>query len=248
MSAATQKSGQRIDTLMEEASADLGATLYFAAERKAAEALRMAHAAGDYDRMARILLPLQEARRQKRLLAIDAGAVHVLDRSPRLEEPEGGVELIIRPGCWLVAPPLVGADGRELRRRADDDEIPVLVVVREPETREGLWPIVMVGPSTIRTKVRPVRDPTPAWFLATNEALGDAAIAEVDATLPAVVRVERLMDRLLTVPEHEKLHQALAQACLEAEREGADGAGPGRGRPAARRARKGADPHDETEE
>ncbi|MFN3311207.1 MAG: ABC transporter permease, partial [Thermomonas sp.] len=42
---------------------------YFAAERLCLEALELAHKACDYERMARICLPLQEARRQKRDLA-----------------------------------------------------------------------------------------------------------------------------------------------------------------------------------
>ncbi len=218
MSTATRsKQAQRIDDLMERASEALVGTKYFECERCAAEALRLAHAARDYERMARILMPLQEARRQKRLAAVDAGRVHVLDS---FEEAE---QVKIKAGCWLIQPPLVGAHGRDLRDRADRAEIPALVIVREPTTALGECPIVMIGPVTVRTKVAPPEQTPPSaeWMLEASEALGDAAIEHVDATALAAVRVDKLIDRLGTVPEHEKLHQALEAACHEAMAEAA---------------------------
>src|SRR5689334_10244420 len=67
------KGQTQIDRMMERASTALEAMRYFEAERLASTALRRAHAAADFERMARILLPLQEARRQKRQLAVDSG-------------------------------------------------------------------------------------------------------------------------------------------------------------------------------
>jgi hypothetical protein len=98
--------------------------------------------------MARILLPLQEARRQKRDLAIDTGRVFLVDG-----EVPAGKRLVA--GCYLVAPPRVGVDGRGLRETADRQRVPIVLAVREPTTRDGLWPIVAVGPVTIRAKVKP---------------------------------------------------------------------------------------------
>lgn len=217
MTASTgEKKTGKIDTLMEKASRALAETDYFACERRCLEALRLAHGAEDYERMARILLPLQEARRQKRLAALDVGDVHVLSELPDEDE------LKIEPGCWLIEPPLVGADGRRLRERADREQIPVLVVVHEPMTQLRRWPIVMIGPVTVRAYVAPPEEVTPEWMIEANEALGDEAIAEVDSELPAATRVDRLMDRLGAVPEHEKLHQALEAACHAALREAAE--------------------------
>lgn len=233
----------KIDALMEQSSAALVKRDYFAAERLASSALRRAYAAGDFERMARIVLPLQEARRQKRDLAVDSGKIYVVDS----ELPQGKT---LKPGCYLISPPRVGVDGRLLREMADEREVPTVVIVREPSSREGLWPIVAVGPVTVRTKVAPpppkaepkkkpakktaskkgqAADPpelavapigspelTTAWFLSTSELLGDAAIAQIAATLPAASRVDALMDRLEAHPDHEKLHQRLAEACREA--------------------------------
>ena len=64
---------QKIDDLMESASAALAATRYFEAERLAWQALGAAHSAKDFERMGRIALPLQEARRQRYQQALDVG-------------------------------------------------------------------------------------------------------------------------------------------------------------------------------
>lgn len=222
---------------MEQASQALVARDYFETERLAASALRKAHALSDYDRMARILMPLQEARRQKRDLAFDAGKVALINSVL----PEGRD---LHAGCYLVAPPRVGVDGRTLREMADQKKVATIVIVREPTSRDGLWPLVAVGPVTLRAKVPPP-DPTPPpppakpakktakaggaagatpgqdlppreWFIEACEALGDAAIEAVAETLPAATRVDHLMERLEALPDHEKLHQRLAEAARQA--------------------------------
>lgn len=242
--------GHRLDGIMERASRALVARAYFEAERLASEALHAALAAADYERMARICLPLQEARRQKRDLAFDAGGVYVVD-----EHVPAGADL--RPGCYLVQPPRVGLDGRLLREALDKAEVPAIVIVREPTTRSGLWPVVALGPVTLRTPVRPPYPcepetvlidapggprrgptkrakgkkgppalPTREWFLAACEALGDSGIESMDPARSAIARVEDLHLRLAAHPDHEKLHQALADACREAAKEVRDGAKP----------------------
>lgn len=232
------KDAERIDALMEKASRELVSGDYFAAERSCVAALDKAFIAADYARMARILLPLQEARRQKRDLAFDTGAVYLVTG----EIPSGRQ---LKAGCYMVAPPRVGVDGRALREAADRKGVPVIVVVREPTTREGLWPIVMIGPVTIRTKVpaptpaststrsKKVAEPaappasasfdaaaeplpSPQWMLEANEALGDAALEQVPQSAAPEARVEAVLDRLRAHPDHEKLHQRLEEACRQA--------------------------------
>lgn len=206
---------RRIDETMERAAKALHETRYFECERLCADALRSAHRALDYERMARILLPLQEARRLKRQAAADAGRVRQCERPDEVAH--------IEPGCVLMHPPnCVGVDGRALRDRADKEEIPLIVVVREPETREGLWPVVAVGASTVRTKVPPPKRLTPQWFLRVGEELGESAIEGVNPDAPASTRVNQLMDRLDATPDHELLLQALGDACRDAAREGPD--------------------------
>jgi hypothetical protein len=250
---------QRIDAMMEKASRALVARRYFEAERLCAEALQIAFNHQDYERMARVVLPLQEARRQKRDLAIDAGKVYVVGAQWTEESP-------IRPGCYLVVPPRVGMDGRQLRERADEKQVPIVVLTREPTTRTGHWPIVALGPVTVRVKVppptaddlsappakstakkapakrqaKPAGEPAPAavacagdieglpagvlpaprWFIAASESLGDAAIAAVDMARTPEARVEELFARLQAHPDHEKLHQRLMEAAIQAARQG----------------------------
>jgi hypothetical protein len=226
----------RIDELMDRASEHLAQRRYFDAERECLESLNRAFAILDYEHMARILLPLQESRRQKRDLAVDAGEVFRVNG----ELPSGKS---LRAGCYLVEPPRVGIDGRLLREEADRRKVPAIIVVREPTTREGLWPIVALGPVTVRTRVHPPalgKPPTqgrrsktdgaadaqppdeplppPDWFLRASEALGDTAIAQVEPTSPIASRIQALLERMHAHPDHEKLHQLLADACREASR------------------------------
>lgn len=248
----------RIDQQMEEASELLVRRSYFEAEKLCASALRRALGIQDYDRAARICLPLQEARRQKRDQAIEAGAVFLIDAELPLKEN-------ILAGCYLVCPPRVGVDGRNIRDAADEAGVPVMVLVREPATKEGYWPLVAVGPITVRERVAPPRAPMPVdhlsaggkgtgrgkaggrtkkgaaapreasgtpsgvndlvslpppeWFLTASEALGDAAIASCASITQPDLLVEALALRLAALPEHEKLHQQLADAARAATRE-----------------------------
>jgi len=210
----------KIDAIMERASEALAETRYFECERESLAGLALAFQSLDYERMHRILLPLQEARRHKRHQAAEVRKIQKVETYERLTSLLDGSEPI-KPGCYLFAPPLVAADGREFRDKANADEVPVLVLVREPPTSLGLWPVVMVGPATVRIRIeKPKRIDVP-WMLKTGEALGDAAMAMVDPQEDASGRVEHLMEFLGTLADHEKLHQTLAQACLEAQHEAA---------------------------
>jgi hypothetical protein len=226
-----------IDRTMERASKALEKTDYFLAERLALDALRRAHDAGDYQRMSRIVLPLQEARRQKRQLATDhAGAAALIIADARFLDADPPLA-----GCFLFQPPLIGADGRTYRETADAAEVPAFILTREPMTRDGLWPVVAVGAIALRTKVPPPSDPAPpwparrletgmtrddvrpethtipiAWFESAAEALGDAAIARLQPADPAAWQVADLMEFLEAHPDHEKLHQRLEEACNRA--------------------------------
>lgn len=226
----------QIDALMERASAALSATRWFEAERLAWDALIQAHGATEYERMGRILLPLQEARRQRFQAALDAsGGTIVLIEEPFPEEwcPD--------PGCYLVRPPLVGADARRLRRAALEAEVPAAIICREPATMLGDCPIVAIGPgTTVRTKIDPPDDPDHpdlAWFVSAMELLGEAAIAGVDPGLHVEKQLEQLLGRLEAIPEHEGLHQSAEAACRTARIEQLEHEATG-GPPRRRRRRK----------
>ncbi len=221
------KGESQIDRMMDRASRALEATKYFEAERLAATALRRAHSASDFERMARILLPLQEARRQKHQLAVGSGRCFLMKTMKGLS---GDVEA----GCYLFQPPLIGIDARTFRDGADSQQIPTIVMTREPMTREGKWPVVAVnGTASIRVRIDPpwplerveksiTKDgvdgvtfgaPPVQWFETAAEAIGDSAISRLRPDEPAAWHVDDLMACLDCQPDHEKLHQRLAEEC-----------------------------------
>ncbi len=221
-----------IDTLMERASRALAETRYFDAATLCTEALRQARAADDFGRMARICLPLQEARRWIRQTALETGPIRVIAGAKDIPDP-------LVPGCYLFQPPLVGVDARQFRLQAWERGVPVFVLCREPMNREGLWPVVGVGEKVARVRIGPpagveraegpgrpvtgdriVAPITPEWFSDAGEALGDRAILDAESAGepddPPAWRVDDYLDRLEACPEHEKFLQALARACRAA--------------------------------
>lgn len=203
---------------MERASVALSATDYFEAAALSLKALRAARRERDYERMARICLPLQEARRQVRERAVDRGRVYQV-RS--LE----AILTLREAGCYLVEPPLVGIDANLVRSALWNARVVSLVLAREPETVAGLWPLVATGGGEGLPVVMRVRLPKPqnahassSWLVMAQERLGDEAVSQVLAHWPADHRVDDLLERLEGVPDHEKLLQALEKACREAAR------------------------------
>lgn len=213
---------------MDRAQAALEKTAYFEAASLASEGLMRARGADDFARMARICMPLLEARRQIRQSAEEGGRV-VLVRS------EKDVPRPVDAGCYLLQPPMIGLDGRRLREIAFEHGVSVFVLVREPLTNDGRWPIVGVGDLVTRARIAPpeplevvkgtpTRDgwdkaPDLSWFVAAGEALGDAAIADAERAAeddPPAYLVDDLLERLGGAPHHEKLHQRLERACREA--------------------------------
>lgn len=220
-----------IDDLMDRASTALVQTNYFEVDKLCTQAIRLARGSGDFERLSRICLPLQEARRQRRHEAVDSGFRHVLSHIPSHRET-------LLPGLYLVQPPLIGLDARNIRLSAEGSRVSVVVVCREPMTRTGLWPVVAVASGglidtlTMRVRVAPppgvepatdtpTRDhaceaPPAEWFLAANEALGDWAIASIEPETHPWHRVDCLLEALDALPDHEKLLQRLASASLAA--------------------------------
>ena len=88
-----------------------------------------------------------------------------------------------------------------------------------------------MGQITVRVRIDPPRKwekPDLAWYIEACEQLGDAAIEALDRDAEPARQVDALLERLDTVPDHEKLHQALAELCKEAARHYADGDAPQR--------------------
>jgi len=210
MSAGTRPATRNIEATMEEASAALAQGDYFEAERLSIKALQSAFVRGEFDLVARIALPLQEARRQRRLMAIDADRVLVFEKDP----PTG--ESKLKAGCYVVRAPLVAADARRISEAALEQRVPVIALATEPRTQAGLLPIAIVGATTIRAKMKPPRTFTGKWCLEAIEALTESALQTFDPGRAAHRQVEDLVEKVLTLPESELLHQKLAEVAHEA--------------------------------
>ncbi|MEY2714566.1 MAG: hypothetical protein RIT24_909 [Planctomycetota bacterium] len=230
-----------VTSLMTKAQQALARNHWFEAERMCTRALDMARNEGDFNLMARIVLPLQEARRQRMQLALDSKKIVIVDE-PSVEERK------IEAKCYLVQPPLVGADARRMRLLALEREIPAMFLCREPKTQLGLCPVVAIGQVTVRTRIDPPKKwdkPDLAWYVAACEQLGDAAIETLDRTAEPARQVDALLERLDAVPDHEKLHQVFAEVCKEAAHYYVDSDAPPRATVKVRTGEQGPSVHDD---
>ncbi len=187
----------------------------------------MAWHSRDYAGIASLAETLRNSRAVIREMALEAGAVSVINRIAQLQETP-------QSGCVLVTPPLVGAEGRGYRDDAWTRQIAVLLVTREPRTKAGLWPVVAVGEGSHRGYVQPppgVREvpatvcrdemsslPEPDWFLSASKAIGEAVLKKTAELEHPSWRVEDLLNAVLAHPDDEAIHDALAEAALEAAR------------------------------
>ncbi|MCH2161948.1 MAG: hypothetical protein MK085_08760 [Phycisphaerales bacterium] len=206
---AKTRHNRRLESMLTRTETAMKQSAWFEAERLALKALEAAREACDFDLMARACTPLQESRRERMQMALDtSGKTRVLEAIEA--EPK------IHPGLVMVQPPAVGADGRRLRIAALHEEIPLLVVIREPQTRLGLCPIVAVGRITVRAYLeapKNAKTPSAKWMVSALERLGEAALDSMVERDDPVANVDALLARLDTVPDHDGLHEALAHAC-----------------------------------
>jgi len=203
---------EMVDEIMERAETALRRSQWFEAERLAHRAMEISRSKEDFALLARVILPLQEARRQRIQEALGNKKITILQADITEDMP-------LTPGCYLVQPPTVGADARRLRLAALKREIPVAVMCREPLSMLQLCPVVAIGQMTIRARIDPPKNwdkPDHKWFIGAMEQLGDAAIEMLDTGLELDRQIDFLMAALDSVPDHEKLHQALETLCKQA--------------------------------
>ncbi len=179
-----------IDRIMEQASQALVDTDYLTCERLCESALGMARQANDFDRYARVLLPLQEARRQRRQVASDGGACVFTGE----HKQEVGIILKRQPaGCVLLTdPPYTAEDAAAIRAAARDNEQMVEVLLLDSA---GLL----------------------AAFLKAMEDHGDALLASVTTDDP-IAKLDAIAAQLDELGDHEIAHQQLAAAARAAAR------------------------------
>ncbi|GAB4108780.1 MAG: hypothetical protein Kow00105_16580 [Phycisphaeraceae bacterium] len=199
-----------IDTDMEQASQALASMDYLTCEALCLKALAEARRAERFSDYARILLPLQEARRQRRIIALSGDIVLGTD-----DKFDPGNWLSRHPaGCVTMTRPHSAEDARQLCHKAREQRQYVEVLFADNESAEPTWTLrAYDGPAVSCDLPAPSPATDPArWFLEASEKLGDAALADVDPTLTGVQLVDELQKRLNVFTDHELLHQRLADS------------------------------------
>ena len=223
---------------MEAASRLLVEMRYAEAEHACAAALADARAAEDWSHFSRILLPLQEARRQRRMAAADA-RVHFLPMGNIATPPIPG----ITAGCVCLTTPEFDDDAElDARAFADHHDAAghhVQVLLARPDG--ATWRVRSFGRAGEAFEAD-VPAPPPAfleaghvdanaaaidaderpmtaghWFIAATEALGDAGLAACRARVDphsegarvTAADVDAAAAVLDASGDHELLHQHL---------------------------------------
>lgn len=206
-----------LDALMERASRLLTDMDYLGSEALCLDALAIAKQANDWTAYARIVLPLQECRRQRRMIAADTAVQ--LGTNACWNDP--------RDGCVAVSKPLDRGAAERLAHDVADNQKYVEVLWCDNEPDADAWTLSTFGDIQVSCAV-----PAPNaawinqrlvsgdegftaaghWFIAASEALGDTALARVEAPLGSLERVEQLEHMVAAVGDHEILHQRLADA------------------------------------
>ncbi|MFP4225045.1 MAG: hypothetical protein ACLFVN_13395 [Phycisphaeraceae bacterium] len=223
-----------LDDIMNRASEALARTDYLTCEARCLDALALARDEEEWDYYARILLPLQEARRQRRIIASEAGVR--LGSASLTGRPQDWLERH-DAGCFLLTRPHTAETASNLASLAWSEELYVEVLFADSRAEGDTWTVLATAgpavtcelpapPPAWRDRWLPageVPEPeagsplppgeTPVdWFIDATEKLGDAAIAQVTAPLGSPERVDQLSRMLDVVTDHEQLHQRLGEA------------------------------------
>jgi len=226
----------QLDRLMESASQALAARDYLACETLCLQALTQARQARLWAYYARILLPLQECRRHRRMIAAE-GVIRL--GTTTLAAPLPTWLHHVRAGCLVVTPPYAVQDAQALEQAARAQQCFIEVLYAD-HPAAGSWTFRSCASSNsggggdifVNIPDPPAewidRDlpaaattafpsapgsRTPAdWFLDAGEALGDAALTKVRAPLGTLERVTELEDCLAVLTDHEIIHQELVEA------------------------------------
>ena len=214
-----------LDALMEDASLALGRMDYLACVQFCTRALELARRERRWSEYARILLPLQEARRQRRMRAVE-GAIRLgttASLTPAdLPPPPASYALVLTH-------PLTRSDAQRLWAHLASDPREGIILWAESPADAPVWTIsTLSGPVASCERPAPPaawRDQwlsgsasaplagtsaTPAdWVLDAGEALGDAVLATLDPQVSGPELLAALENCLRAAPDHEIIHQRL---------------------------------------
>ena len=217
-----------LDTLTQQASQALTDRDYPQCETLCLRGLAQAREAGNWVDYARIVLPLQEARRLMRQAALEGG-IRLGTGDLELGQLK---ELNNRDACCIViTAPHTTDDAAAFAIAASKSGKAIEVLYAQPETGSKFWTVhTFCGPLSQAIRAAPQDDwqdrwlpgqgenlqetsATPAhWFMQANEALGNAALIAIMAVPGTVERVVEIEAAISAVGDHEHLHKALADA------------------------------------
>ncbi|MEZ6191169.1 MAG: hypothetical protein R3C45_07735 [Phycisphaerales bacterium] len=201
---------EQLDAIMEKASRALADMDYLTCEALCLDALTEAKRADRYGYYARVLLPLQEARRQRRMIAA-AGDIQL--GSGQGFEPGAWLENRVA-GCVALTSPHKASDALAIHQQARQNKQFVEVLFADNELEAAEWTLRSYDGPTVSCAIDapPPDMDSSQWFIEATERLGDAALTGVDSKLTGKALVDELESRLRVFPDHELLHQRLADA------------------------------------
>ncbi|MCC6579848.1 MAG: hypothetical protein IT440_05355 [Phycisphaeraceae bacterium] len=210
-----------LDTIMDQASVALAEMDYLTCEARCLAAMEQAKAAGNWRDYARIVLPLQEARRQRRMIAAE-GVIRLGSSAMTEPWPE------MPAGCVVLTAPYGAADAAAMQGAARRERRHVEVLWIDNDSRAEMWMVrSFAGMAAEVSRPAPPRawrerwlepgtilqTPGPVdWVMDAMESLGEAAMAQVRMNAPTVQRIEELEACLAAVSDHERIHQRLWEA------------------------------------
>ncbi|MFG0247650.1 MAG: hypothetical protein ACF8OB_02095 [Phycisphaeraceae bacterium JB051] len=213
---------------MDQASLLLVKMQYLEAEKLCEQALKQARERKLWAYLARITLPLQECRRQRRMIAAEG---HVVLGTDHLGD--NALSELLQLDCGCVVFTGKDATGNALRLMQNIRKNSRHLLVLAATVTKSQWTLhSAVQPILTITYPAPPADwqhktlepgqwtevtdsawPTPGdWFLDVLEKLGDQALKAIEPKDDTVKRVDALLASLQAVTDHEILHQQLAKA------------------------------------
>lgn len=215
--ASSKRKKHKVEVQITKARAALESGRIVESERISAEAMRETHQLREYGFMIDAIEVLRSARSARIDQACRNRSITRLSTYEEIDPLITG-KRSIEPGCYLIEPMLVAADGRELRECALAQESAVFVLVREPETELGRWPVVVVGPETVRVQIDPPKPISARWMREAVQALAFEAIDRLRTDTEIDTRVDAVLALVETVVDAIPLHDELLGVCRAAQR------------------------------
>jgi len=218
---------ESLDEIMQRATLAIENMDYLSCEADCLMALGAARAADDWAYYGRVLMPLQEARRQRRMIAAE-GTIRL--GTSDLDGPITALSDRIASGCIVVTHPFTASDVLQLQQKVRADRRHIEVLYADNAAAANRWTLRgFAGPDVhclidapakawidrwfSPTDIEVAPPPRPSgWFIDATEAIGDLAVSQVDSPLGTPQRVAALESRLAVMTDHEILHQRLWEA------------------------------------